>query len=88
MARQRSEEVTIVGVASKDTVEAMADFVERHGLEHVDHIADLDGQIWQHNKVPAQPAWTFVDGETGESTTAFGPLGMDGLNQAIDDLAA
>lgn len=80
--------MTIVGIASKDTEAAMADFVERHGLEHIDNVADVEGRIWDHNNVPAQPAWIFVDGETGESRSAFGPLGEEKLRDAIDELAA
>ena len=64
----------------------MADFVKRHELEHVDTIADVDGEVWAANGIGAQPAWVFVDGETGEATTKFGELGTDGLNAAIDDL--
>lgn len=79
--------MTIVGVASRGTVEEMADFVARHDLDHVDNIADVDGEVWAANGIGGQPAWVFVDGDTGETTTQFGGLGVDGLNAAIDELA-
>ena len=58
----------------------------RHDLGHVDHIADVDGSVWARNDVVGQPAWVFIDGETGETRTVFGGLGEDGLNAEIDAL--
>ena len=77
--------MTIVGVAGRDTAEPMGEFVARHDLPF-DNVADVDGDVWAVNGVGGQPAWTFIDGETGEATTQFGALGADGLNAAIDDL--
>ena len=87
MARQRSDEVTIVGVASRDTEDEMAEFVARHELDIIDHVADVEGEVWARNDVVGQPAWVFVDGETGATETQFGALGVEGLSAAIDDLA-
>lgn len=64
----------------------MADFVARHGLDHIDHVADVDGEVWALNDIAAQPAWVFIDGETGETEKVFGPLGVEGLEAAIDRL--
>ena len=58
----------------------------RHDLGHVDHIADVDGSVWARNGIGGQPAWVFIDGETGEAKTVFGELGEDGLNAEIDAL--
>lgn len=80
--------MTVVGVAGRDTVDAMAEFVDRHGLDLIDHVADVDGQVWGANGIGGQPAWVFIDGETGEATTRFGALGTDGLDAAIDELLA
>lgn len=79
--------MTIVGVAGRDNVEPMAEFVARHDLDVIDHIADVDGEVWNLNGIGGQPAWVFVDGETGETTTQFGALGTEGLSAAIDKLA-
>lgn len=78
--------MTIVGVGGRSSVDGMADFVVRHGLDHVDHLADVDGTVWALNGIAGQPAWVFVDGETGETEKAFGALGVKGLNAAIDAL--
>ena len=86
MARQREGDVTIVGVSSRDTVAAMAEFVARHDLDLIDHVADVDGTVWAINGIGGQPAWVFIDGETGETETQFGALGVPGLDDAIDEL--
>lgn len=77
-----------MGVASRDTEDAMVDFVARHDLDVIDHVADVDGEVWAANDVVGQPAWIFVDGETGETETQFGALGVEGLGQAIDELGS
>jgi hypothetical protein len=78
----------IVGVASRDTVEQMEAFVTRNGVDALDHVADPDGKVWDINGVPAQPAWVFIDGETGQATTQFGEIGQDGLTAGIEKLTA
>lgn len=64
----------------------MAEFVARHGINTIDHAADVDGVVWEANGIPGQPAWVFIDGETGETTQQFGALGADGLTAAIEQL--
>lgn len=64
----------------------MAAFVERHGLGHVRHVADLDGRVWSAFAIPSQPAWVFVDGDTGEHTTTFGALDDEELTAAVSAL--
>ncbi|MPZ74846.1 MAG: hypothetical protein GEU74_16815 [Nitriliruptorales bacterium] len=78
--------MTIVGVAGRGEIPAMAEFVARHQLDHIDHVADVDGAVWDANRIGGQPAWVFVDGESGTSKTTFGALGVAGLDAAIDEL--
>ena len=78
-----SDEVTVVGIAGRDTVEPMGEFVARHNLDGIDHVADVDGAVWEINGIAGQPAWVFVDGPSGRMTTEFGALGEDGLRAAI-----
>ena len=77
-----------MGVAGKGTAAQMLEFVQRHDLGHVQHVADVDGAVWAVNDVPGQPAWIFVDGETGAARKVFGGLGVDGLTDAIEQLKA
>ena len=77
------DEVTIVGISGRDAVAPMAEFVQRHDLDVIDHAADVEGVVWNINGVGGQPAWVFVDGDTGATTTQFGALGVQGLLAGI-----
>lgn len=79
--------MTVVGVAGRDTVEQMEAFVARNDIGGIDHVADLDGGVWRANDVVAQPAWVFIDGETGESFAQFGELGTDALTEVLAQLS-
>lgn len=88
MARDYDGDVEIIGVPSRDDEEAMTEFVERHDLGHVRHAVDQDQQVWGAFGVPGQPAWVFVDGETGEATRRFGALSPEELVAVLDELEA
>jgi peroxiredoxin len=88
VARQFQDRVTIVGVASRDTPEAMAEFVTNHGLEGIQHAADVEGVVWQRFGVTGQPAWAFIDGETGRTDLVYGALGEADLAARLEALAA
>ena len=77
----------IIGVAGRDEMAAMEAFVAEHGLEQVPQAADTDGEIWQALGIPAQPAWMFVDGETGQVERVLGALSTSDLQARIDALA-
>ena len=79
------DQVTIVGVSGRDTVAAMLQFVDRHGVDTIDHVADVDGEVWDINGIGGQPAWVFVDGTSGEAATKFGALGEEGLRAGISE---
>lgn len=73
-------EVTFVGVAARDGVEAMRTFVERHGLDGFEHLADEEGALWERFGVAAQPAYAFV--------SADGTLRVVTSSLGAEDLAA
>jgi hypothetical protein len=75
---------SLVGVAGRDTRDAMEAFVDRHGLSDVVTIVDLDGQVWNRFGVFGQPTWGFVNADTGEVTVRFGALGTEGVLEAFD----
>lgn len=74
----------LIGVASRDSVEAMRAFVAEHGLEDMVNIADPDGEVWTRFGVVGQPSWAFVDGDTGRVTVRFGALGQQGALDAFE----
>lgn len=78
------EQQAIVGIASRDTVEEMQAFVDRHGLQGMVTIADPDGEVWERFEVFGQPSWGYVD-PAGEVSILFGALGLDGIQQAFAD---
>jgi hypothetical protein len=88
LARRYADQVTFVGVPGRDTIPAMQDFVDEHGLQDVTQAADLDGVVWSALGIPGQPAWAFVDGQTGVTTVEFGELGAERLEAAVRALAA
>jgi hypothetical protein len=73
-------------VAGRDAEPAMAAFIDRHDLGGIPHAADLDGAVWEHFGVTAQPAWVFVDGETGQSELVYGELSDDALDERLEAL--
>lgn len=66
----------------------MEQFVGRHELGDVRHIADVDGEVWQQFGVVAQPAWVFIDGETGEAERVLGAIPDDELAGRLESLAS
>ena len=81
-------DVRIVGVAGRDATGPMQEFVERHGLDGIPHVDDVDGAVWSRFGIVGQPAWVFVDGDTGAVEARMGTLGADALRQALVDLSA
>ena len=76
-----------MGVAGRDSLDAMADFVSRHRLEGIDHLVDEDGSLWSRFEVLVQPAWVFVD-DDGTTRRVQGSLDEDGLRAELQALAS
>ncbi len=78
------DDVTIVGVAGRDEVGPMQDFVAEHGLGSMTHVVDADGSIWASYGISYQPAWVFIAAD-GDAAVAAGTLGYDGILAGIDE---
>ncbi len=87
MARQYQGRVPVVGMAGRDDVGPMRDFVEKYDFGFAPHAVDDDGALWARFGVRAQPAWVFVD-KQGGSRIAFGPLSNDDLREELDRIAS
>ncbi len=75
----------MVGVASRDDLAAIEEFVDRHALDGVvETIADVDGVVWERFGVFGQPTWAYIEGDTGEVTVLFGALGAEGIQAAFE----
>jgi hypothetical protein len=81
------DQVNIVGVAGRDDLRDMEEFVSRTGVEGFDHIADEDSEIWTIFGVTSQPAFVFIN-DDGTTETLISALGVDGLTERIEALAA
>lgn len=85
--QQFDGKIDIIGVASRDEVPAMEDFVARHGLSGMVNIADVDGQIWEQFGVVAQPAWVFLDAEAGTGERVLGAIPTPDLETRLEALS-
>ncbi len=88
MTTEYGEEVEIVGVAGVSEFPEMVEFVERHGLEHVTHLADTNAHFWASLDVSYQPWWIFIN-DTGEVVLNWqGRLTEDEIREVMDILIA
>lgn len=86
-AQADNPEVVFVGVAGLGETADMRDFVEDYDVDAFEHLADLDGALWQRFGVVQQPAYAFVDA-TGTVEVVRGELGEDGLAQHMATLTS
>ena len=87
LAKSQSEnpEVAFLGVAGLGETGAMRDFVDDYGLDAFEHVADLDGNVWQRFGVVQQPAYAFID-SGGTIEVVRGELGEDGISEHLATL--
>lgn len=86
VARDYRDRVTVVGVAGRDTTEAMAAFVSEHGLAAMPTASDVDGVVWERFQILGQPAMVFIDGQTGRTEVIYGAMGEDVMRERLDAL--
>lgn len=88
VARSQAENpgVTFVGVAGLGETDDMRSFVDDYRVGAFEHLADLDGSLWQRFGVVQQPAYAFVD-DTGKIELYRGELGEDGLADRVSALS-
>lgn len=75
-----------MGVAGRDTADAIAGFVSQHGMADMPTASDVDGVIWERFQIVGQPAAVFIDGETGRTEVVYGALGVDVLTERLEAL--
>lgn len=80
-AQAANTEVTFVGVAGLGQVSSMQKFVKDYKLSDFEHLADVDGSLWQRFGVTGQPAYAFIDGETGKVDVLRGELGQADISR-------
>lgn len=81
------DQVTIIGVAGRDDLRDMEEFVSSYGVDGFDHLADEENEIWATFGVTSQPAFVFIN-DDGTTETLISSLGLDGLTERVEALAA
>jgi hypothetical protein len=77
--------VDFIGIAGRNKLSAVKDFITTFGVEEFPHIFDSDGKIWVSYGIATQPAWIFID-SSGNTERIFGALGKAGLDSRVQDL--
>jgi thiol-disulfide isomerase/thioredoxin len=78
--------VTFVGVAARDGVPKMQQFVDQYGLGGFAHLADTDLAIWKRFGVVEQPAYAFLT-KDGKVEVVTARVSKDELTRRAQALA-
>ncbi|MDY7101329.1 MAG: redoxin domain-containing protein [Actinomycetota bacterium] len=80
-------EVPFIGVASRGPLEDMEAFVEETGTGGFEHLADVDGSIWERFEVVSQPTFAFID-DSGEIEVITASYDAGELTERLEALTA
>ena len=78
-------QVEIVGVAGRDDLLNIQDFVTNLDVDAFTHAVDEELTIWREYGIRSQPAFAFLN-DDGTYETHSGKLGVEGLSERIDAL--
>lgn len=81
------DQVNFVGVAGRDELAAINEFIETLSVGGFEHAVDGDGSLWSSYDITTQPSFVFIH-DDGEASTYVGALGVDGLQERLDALLA
>lgn len=87
MQQQYGEDVEFIGVAGRDELAAIQDFIETLGVGEFPHAVDESGAIWASFNITTQPSFVFLS-DDGTSETYVGALGVEGLSSRLEALTA
>ena len=87
MHERYGDEVTFVGVAGRDDLTAINDFIERLDVGAFEHAVDGDGSLWASYRITTQPSFVFLD-DDGSTSTHIGALGIDRLTSMLQELTS
>ncbi len=75
-----------MGVAGRDELPAVNEFIDTLGVAAFDHAVDQDGSLWRTYGITTQPSFIFID-DSGDTTTHLGALGLEGLSERLEALS-
>ena len=85
MQQQYGDDVQFVGVAGRDDLEAIQDFIDTLDVDAFPHAVDESGVIWASFNITTQPSFVFLN-DDGTGETHVGALGVDGLIPRLEIL--
>ena len=83
-AAELDDQATFVGIAGRDELGPMREFVDRYSLPFRSAV-DEDGDLWSRFGVRAQPAFAFVAPD-GSYDVVFGAIPDDELRRRVAEL--
>lgn len=86
MQRAYGDDINFVGVAGRDDLDAIQEFIDTFGVGDFPHTVDGDGSVWVEYGITTQPSFAFIN-QDGMVETHIGALGIDGLTTRLDALA-
>lgn len=85
MHEQYGAQVQFVGIAGRDDVGAVNDFIATYDVGGFTHAFDEDGSVWAEFGVTSQPTFAYVSAD-GSVDVQFGRQGEAGLTERLDAL--
>jgi len=76
--------VRFVGVASRDELGPIQDFVSEFEVGAFDHVVDDGGDIWGYYGIFTQPSFAFIN-DDGTVQVFLGAMGLEGLANVIEE---
>ncbi len=87
MQAKYGEDVLVIGVAGRDDLEPIQDFITNLDVGGFNHVADEDLVVWKEYGIRSQPSFAFIN-DDGVVEVQGGSMGVDGLSERIDALIA
>jgi hypothetical protein len=81
------ERVNFVGVAGRDDLSAINEFIDTLKVSGFEHAVDEDGSLWRSYDISTQPSFVFIN-DDGQASSHVGALGVAGLQERLDALVA
>ncbi len=79
------DQVNFVGVAGRDELAAINEFIETLDVSDFEHAVDVDGSLWASYGITTQPSFVFIN-DDGQASTHVGALGVAGMQERLDAL--
>jgi len=80
-------QVTVIGVAGRDDLLSIQDFVSNLDVDMFTHVVDEELEVWGAYGVRSQPAFAFLN-DDGTVDVQNGSLGAEELAERVETLLA